>query len=126
MLTLDWGSMANLDIDWEQILKSLGGDQDLLREVLQLSLTVIPRQTEKLRLAVESRLARDIELTAHNLKGSLTIYHNQPLLSLAMRLETEARSGCTSNSEQIFRDLEIQISYLLKTISAKMEGKRAS
>ncbi len=90
-------------IQWEMALKSVGGDEQLFREVVQEFLNDTPRllaqAQEKARLGDADALGA----TAHSLKGSLLFLHARSAFESAHRIETTARTG---DVEQARRELE--------------------
>jgi len=61
---------APLPVNREEVLERLGGDEELLAEVIRLFLEDCPAQLGALKQALDARNALQIRSTAHALKGA--------------------------------------------------------
>lgn len=113
--------MAIIDLDLPSILKSLGGDQQLLRETFKLTLRILPKQMEQLKAAVELKQGNAIELAAHTVKGSLVIFHHRRLIDEAFEIERAGKSGAIENVDVLMTSLESDIKQLLMEIEKVLQ-----
>ncbi|MGI9517471.1 MAG: response regulator [Pirellulaceae bacterium] len=93
-------------IQWEMALKSVGGDKQLFREVIQEFLSDTPRL---LAAAQENARQGDVEAlgaTAHSLKGSLLFLHAHTAFESAHRIELTARTGDVEQARQELQAFE--------------------
>jgi CheY-like chemotaxis protein len=80
-------------LDESLALSRVGGDSELLKEVVELFLDDYPSTFEKIRSAVASRDASALEHHAHSLKGSVSTFGAGPAFEAAFALEKQGRSG---------------------------------
>ena len=80
-------------LDESLALSRVGGDVDLLKEVVELFLDDYPSTFEKIKGAVASRDATALEHHAHSLKGSVSTFGANRAFEAAFSLEKQGRSG---------------------------------
>lgn len=93
-------------LDEALALSRVGGDTDLLREIVELFLDDYPNTLEKIRSAVAVRDAVAIEQHAHSLKGSVSTFGAQNAFEAAFALEKQGRSRELGDVEAGLRQLE--------------------
>jgi HPt (histidine-containing phosphotransfer) domain-containing protein len=82
--------MANA-IDESVLLNSLGGDEELLVELINAFLAESEGLLERVTDAVARRDAARLERAAHNLKGTVNIFGLPPITEAAQALESMGR-----------------------------------
>ncbi len=82
-----------LQLDESLALSRVGGDVELLKEVVELFLDDYPSTFEKIKAAVASRNATALEHHAHSLKGSVSTFGANRAFEAAFTLEKQGRSG---------------------------------
>jgi PAS domain S-box-containing protein len=105
-------------LDESLALSRVGGDFDLLREVVELFLSDYPQSLEKIRAAVEARDPTELEHHAHSLKGSVSTFGAKEAFEAALELEKKGRSGDLSDAEDGLYKLE----YALQAIRPQLEA----
>jgi two-component system sensor histidine kinase/response regulator len=80
-------------LDEALALSRVGGDSDLLREIVELFLADYPSTLDKIRSAVSARDATAIEQHAHSLKGSVSTFGAEHAFNAALALERQGRTG---------------------------------
>ena len=58
-------------VDWAAALETVGGDQELLKELLRVFISDHQRMIGDLHFAIESKNAKEARLSAHSLRGAL-------------------------------------------------------
>ena len=86
------------ELDESLALNQVGGDLDLLKEVVELFLDDYPGTIEKLRSAVASHDSKGVEHHAHSLKGSVTTFGANHAFEAAYELEKLGRIGDLTGS----------------------------
>jgi histidine phosphotransfer protein HptB len=105
-------------LDEAVALSRVGGDFELLQEVVGLFLDDYPQSLEKIREAVAAGDQNNLERQAHSLKGSVSTFGAQAAFDAAFELEKQGRSGdLTSASEGLLR-LEQALSALKPELEA--------
>ena len=102
-------------------LSRVGGDSDLLREIVELFLMDYPNTLDKIRSAVSARDAVALEHHAHSLKGSVSTFGAQDAFDAALALERKGRSRDFTGVEDGLGQLE----YALGTLRPELETVQA-
>src|SRR5882762_4989073 len=79
-------------LDEALALSRVGGDADLLREVIELFLDDYPQTLENIRSAVAAQDPTALEHQAHSLKGSVSTFGARRAFEAALALEKLGRS----------------------------------
>ena|SRR5579864_510534 len=93
-------------LDESLALSRVGGDADLLREVIELFLDDYPQAIEGIRSAVAAHDATALEHQAHSLKGSVSTFGARRAFEAALALEKQGRSKDLSGVENGLSQLE--------------------
>ena len=80
-------------LDWSAALATVGGDRQLLREIVEAFLEEAPRLLTDLRQAAAGGDADGLRRAAHTLKASLRYLGAEALYDQALALETCGREG---------------------------------
>jgi HPt (histidine-containing phosphotransfer) domain-containing protein len=78
--------------DLAEAKRQSGGDESILREVMQLFVDEESKRDAEMKGALQRRDAQALERAAHTVKGSCAIFGADPALAAARRLELVARS----------------------------------
>jgi HPt (histidine-containing phosphotransfer) domain-containing protein len=98
--------------DHGELLDRMGGDQDLLVEILGIFREESTRMLTDVRTAVEAEDAHRIERAAHSLKGALLNIAAGPAAERALELEHLGREGRIADCADVLARLESKISEL--------------
>jgi CheY-like chemotaxis protein len=93
-------------LDVALALNRVGGDVELLKEVVELFLDDYPSTFEKIRAAVASRDATALEHHAHSLKGSVSTFGANRAFEAAFTLEKQGRGGDLTGAQEGLAQLE--------------------
>jgi HPt (histidine-containing phosphotransfer) domain-containing protein len=93
-------------LDETLALSRVGGDFELLREVVGLFLDDYPRALAQIRKAVAGNNSSDVEHHAHSLKGSVSTFGAQEVFESALALEKQGRAGNLAGAVDGLRTLE--------------------
>jgi PAS domain S-box-containing protein len=96
-------------VDWAQALRGVGGDEEILREMVDIFLGVCPEWLAQLREAVARRDADGLRRLAHTVKGSLGQFGARPAWAAAQRLEAVAQQDSLAGAEESLRALEEEL-----------------
>lgn len=95
-----------------ELLNRVGGDTQLLKELVELFLRESPPMMEGIRKALRVQDSKSLEKAAHNLKGSVGNFAAKEAYEAALRLERLGRAQALDDAEEAFRDLERKIERL--------------
>src|SRR5690349_11418049 len=105
-------------LDEAVALSRVGGDAELLREVVGLFLDDYPQALERIRTAVASGDQAGLEHQAHSLKGSVSTFGAQAAYDAAFLLEKLGRSGDMRGANQSLAKLEQALATLRPELEA--------
>lgn len=92
---------AELPVDLAVAMRWLGGDQQLLSELVGIFLDDGPKRLLAIRAALTASNVREVEHVAHSLKGSAAILGATRLQTAALALEDAAHDGHTENGPDL-------------------------
>jgi HPt (histidine-containing phosphotransfer) domain-containing protein len=96
---------ADRPVDLAVALRWLGGDQQLLRELVGIFVDDGPKRLDALRAAMSSADAQQLEQIAHSLKGSAAILGAVRLQESALALEESAHDGFAQHGAHLVPEL---------------------
>jgi HPt (histidine-containing phosphotransfer) domain-containing protein len=102
--------------DRDTMLERMGGDMDLLAEVVDLFLEDSPKMLDTLRAAVSGGDALTVERSAHSLKGALLNLAAERAAGVALKLETMGREEDLADCLDVLADLEAEMSRLSEAL----------
>ena len=97
-------------VDLQRALETVGGDEDLLREVVEVFLEEdYPRELAALKEGLAAADARKVGDAAHGIKGALASFGGRAGCELALELETMGRLQSLNGAEEIAQRLEAEV-----------------
>lgn len=109
-------------IDLEGALNRLGGDQELLNELVQFFLEDTPGLMDQVREGLNSGDAEAVERGAHSLKGLSANFGAQAAVQIALAVEQHGRNQDLAAAAADLPRLEHQIGLLQKALSSYRES----
>lgn len=100
---------AGQALDKSQILDQVGGDKDLLKEVVALFLDDCPKLIEQMREAIQESNPEGLQKAAHTLKGSVSNFGATLAVQAALDLETMGKTGDIGGAAGVLEVLEKEI-----------------
>jgi two-component system sensor histidine kinase/response regulator len=97
----------NGPIDWAHAFETVGGDRNLLEDLIKVFLKDQSRMLASIEAAVERNDEKDLRLNAHSIKGALTHLGGRESVAQAEELEMMAQSEDLSEAKTVlerFRD----------------------
>jgi two-component system, sensor histidine kinase and response regulator len=106
------------EVRWNisKTLEQLGGDETLLREVLDIFLDEAPKHLATLRLAVAQGIAETVETSAHTLKGELGYMGLPEISQTAVEIESMGRSNNVTGAASLLSQFEADLTGLFTAI----------
>jgi CheY-like chemotaxis protein len=102
--------------DWNEALRAVRGDRDLLGVVVQAALEESPRLIDEIREAISSGDAPALRLAAHTLKGSIRYFGQGPAFRLAYQLEQMGRDARLAEAGPTLTALEGEMEQLTSVL----------
>jgi signal transduction histidine kinase/CheY-like chemotaxis protein len=109
---------APAEIDWPATLERVGGNAELLAELVALLRQECPRLVADLAAALTARDASGIRLAAHTLKGSLSILGVAPALKAAHEIEDCAKQADFDKAAALLPEVETNVHALCAALAA--------
>jgi two-component system, sensor histidine kinase and response regulator len=105
-------------LDAASVLDRMGGDADLLQELVEVFWDDCPKLMSDIRKSLDDQSAKDLRDAAHALKGSLCNFGANSACEAALKLETLGRDGNLDRAEEVFTALEEGLSRLKPALVA--------
>jgi two-component system sensor histidine kinase/response regulator len=103
-------------IDRAELMARMGGDEGLLRRLIDMFLVNYPKQLSELHDAVRQRDVETLRRRAHTLRGALSLFAASEAADAAHRLEKSAEFGDRAIDEA-FRALQAELARLEPTLN---------
>jgi HPt (histidine-containing phosphotransfer) domain-containing protein len=100
-------------LDLNHILEVVGGDADLLKELLDAFLVEAPEQLAAVRQALQAGDAPTLRRAAHTLKGSARYFGARPVVEAAYQVELISAAATKGETLDAARPLVEQLSELV-------------
>ena len=108
--------------DREEMLERLGGDTELLDDVLQVFLEECPRMLEEVRGAVHGGDPKLVHRTAHSMKGALLNISAAPAAAEASQLEELGSEERLTEVAPVLERLRQEIERLQQVLAEQTAG----
>ena len=112
------GSADSSVIDLGALGQRVGGDMQLLGEIVDLFLNRYAALLTTIRQAIASRDFKTLEKTAHSLRGYLVNFYAKPASEAARLLEVKGRLSDAGGVEETLSNLEREIELLLPLLGS--------
>ncbi len=106
---------AHLELD--ETLRRLGGDEEILRELLEVFGKDAPNKLEGVRSSMESGDMPLVARWAHTLKGASAVVGAEECKRLAVELERAAESCDAETVQVLFKSLKDEMQVVLELIN---------
>ncbi len=108
--------------DVAEALERVGGDRELLAELVKLFEGESPRLLQEMREAIAREDAVALERAAHALKGSVGNFAAAAAVAAAQELERVARSGLLTQARALYSALETEIQQFRQALENLDQG----
>ena len=97
-------------VDIEAALKFVGGDRDILKEVVHVFLDEdYPEQLKRLKDGIGQHDAQTVKAAAHSIKGAVRSLGGTAPGSIALKLEEMGRNNDLAKAEAAVQELELEV-----------------
>ena len=101
----------------------VGGDPDLLRQIVEIVHADMPDVLNRLRAAVANGNRNDLLRAVHSLQGMLVTFDAEAALSALRSLAEMEQAGEMSASKEALHDFEEEVSRFDGELSAELERR---
>ena len=99
-------------VDWEHAFETVGGERELLSELIHVFLKDQSQLLAKIENAVERKDEKELRLTAHTIKGALTHLGGREAANLAAALELMGQNENLDNAEAVLVEFRSSLSLM--------------
>jgi HPt (histidine-containing phosphotransfer) domain-containing protein len=119
------GSQEILFFDAAALMHHVGGDRELLREIIEIFLATVPQMLADVRGAVISGDCRKVEQAAHALRGAARNFFSASVDQAALVLEAMGRSRDLADARSAFGGLAAEVDKLRSLLELMLRGEPA-
>jgi HPt (histidine-containing phosphotransfer) domain-containing protein len=105
-------------VDRDLALANVGGDRELLCELIEIFVGDTPRLMAAIDSAVDESDPEALRIAAHTLKGSASYFGAQNAVELSLELETMGRNASMDRAEEVRGLLHDEIARVLETLAS--------
>ncbi len=116
--SLSWAA----PLDRQKAVEFLG-DEELVEEVVAVFMDTIPKMLSDIESAVQEVDMKQLQLTAHSLKGAASNIFAEPIRKTAEKLEFMGRDGNSADTEETLNELQSQIARLNEYVGSRQTEK---
>ena len=109
-------------LDWDEALRSVDGDPELLREVMAELLMEMPRLLAELDSAVAVDDAVMLRRAAHTLRGNLRFFGETDAGRVAEQIDSLAHGGKISDASDLLPSFQLQIRDVVAEVKCRMDS----
>ena len=106
-------------VDLDALKERVGGDTQLLGEIVELFLNEYPPVMARVKDAVASGDSERLERSAHSLRGFLLNLQAERASSAALELEIKGRRSDCVDTDKVLSKLEQEIGLVVAVLAAK-------
>ncbi len=106
--------------DKQHALARMGGLEDVLRDVMELMLTESPKVHAQIGAAFDRRDPVGLKLSAHTLKGSVSLVGATDLVRRLKHVEDCAASGQVDLAAEQFAEIDRQFAELQRLLAVEL------
>ncbi len=107
----------NLVFDKDKALDIIGGDEDLLREIIEIFINDVPQQMSEIKEAVRSRKGDMLEKSSHKLKGAVSNFGENATFKSAFKLEIIGKENRFDDVEEVYGTLVKDVESLTNSLN---------
>ncbi len=104
--------MSQEIFDREAALQQMGGDEELMAELVEVFFEDLPERLQEIEAALAVSDAESLQKAAHTLKGAVGNFAAHAAYEMTFELETWAKEGGVEGADQIYAKLVEQIELL--------------
>ncbi len=108
--------------DKNNALNIIGGDEEFLREIVEIFLTDALQQMSDIKEAVNSRNGDALEKSSHKLKGAVSNFGENATFKTALKLEIIGKENRTDEAEETYSILVEDVERLFNALNEFIEN----
>ena len=102
--------------DKDEALKMFEGDEEFLKELVEIFINDAPEHMSEIEEAVDSRNSKALEKSAHKLKGAVANFGKNATTDTAFKLETMGKENNLDEVEEVYGTLVKDVENLMNAL----------
>ena len=111
---------ADVSFEWDAALERVGGDEAMLRDLVEMFFAECPKLMQQIREHIASADGPELRRAAHTLKGSAHVFGAAAAAEAAHRLEEIGREEAFADAEEALALLEDEVAQLLPALRERV------
>ncbi len=107
--------------DKDEILKSFDGEEEFLAELVEIFINDAPEQLSGIKEAVDNCICKDLEKSAHKLKGAVANFGEKAAFEAAFKLEMMGRENRLDGVKETYDTLVNEVACLVNALKEFVE-----
>jgi signal transduction histidine kinase/DNA-binding NarL/FixJ family response regulator len=124
VLSADKPSASNAELDEQELLRRVGGNPKMLRDVAKIFVQDTPKRMSAIRTAIARKDGEALATAAHALRGSVAMLGGDGIADGIRKIETLGRQGSVGEAGKILASFEGKLS-AFETRMAEIAGGAA-
>ncbi|MEE8452259.1 MAG: PAS domain-containing protein [Thermoguttaceae bacterium] len=112
-------------VDWSAAMRTVKGDHDLLKDIIEALLQETPRLMASIRQAITDGDAEALRIAAHALKGAVRYLGADRAYQQALEIEQMGRNGNLEDASAALPTLQAEVSQMTPLLEDYLQGKIA-
>jgi CheY-like chemotaxis protein/HPt (histidine-containing phosphotransfer) domain-containing protein len=113
---------ATPPVDMDRLREAIGSEPEEISEILDVYLSQMAKDLDKLATAVTSGNAREVDLIAHNCAGTSANCGMVAVVESLRGLETAGRQGCLDNAGPLLDEAQSQFERVALFLRTRLTG----
>lgn len=105
-------------VDWEEILDRFSGDEKIIAKLAGHFQEKVPELVEDVERAIAEGNSKELNETAHSLKGAISTFSIQTPCELALKLEQIGNDNRLAEAEDVMDELKKELTCLYQELAA--------
>ena len=106
----------NRTFDKDELLKRFDGEKEFLAELIEIFANDTPEQFSKIQKAVDNRNGKDLETSAHKLKGAIANFEQKAAFEAALTIEVMGKENRLDGAEEAYNTLANEVDHLVNAL----------
>jgi len=123
-LSADKPSTSDAELDEQELLRRVGGNPKMLRDVAKIFVQDTPKRMSAIRAAIARQDGQALATAAHALRGSVAMLGGEGIADGIRKIETLGRQGSVGEAGKILASFEGKLS-AFETRMAEIAGGAA-
>ncbi len=112
---------TNKVFDKDELLEKFDGEKEFIAELVEIFIDDVPEQFSEIQKAVDNLNSKDLEKSAHKLKGAVSNFGEKAAFETALQLEMMGRENRLDGVEEAYNILRKEVECLVNALKEFVE-----